>query len=309
MLLLGFAVAGCGAPPDGVPAGRPEPADFAPPPMPVAQSATQPERVGGGVVGGSPRDAATSGGGRAPAAPAPAGVPPGALAVPAERKVIRNGSIQVEVSDLDPALEALRALGAAVGGYVSAENRVAEVSGRPRNGSVTLRVPAERFDEAIAKAGALGRVLELSVRAEDITEQYFDLEIQLHNRLALEAKLRQLLERPGNRLSDLLEVEREMARVRGEVEQLEGRKRLWDNQVGLATLNVLLAEPAPLLAGDRGGVWQALRDAFGQAGENFVATVAVVIAATGSLVPLGAALLVAFVAVRALWRRWRRSRA
>ena len=161
----------------------------------------------------------------------------------------------------------------------------------------------------LRSAKRLGRVLELSVHAEDITEQYFDLEIQLRNRLALEAKLRQLLERSGNRLSDLLEVEREMTRVRGEIEQLEGRKRLWDNQVGLATLHVLLAEPAPLLAGDRGGVWQALRDAFGQAGENFVATVAVVIAATGSLVPLGAALLVAFVAVRALWRRWRRSRA
>ncbi len=308
MLLLGFAVAGCGAPPDGVPAGRPESADFAPPPMPVAQSATQPERVGGGVVGGSPRDAATSGAGGAPAAAAPAVVPQGALAVPAGRKIIRNGSLQVEVSDLGAALDALRALGAAVGGYVAAEVRSGD-AGRPRNGAITLRVPAERLDEAMAKASELGRVLELSVRAEDITEQYFDLEIQLHNRLALEAKLRQLLERPGNRLSDLLEVEREMARVRGEVEQLEGRTRLWDNQVGLATLNVLLAEPAPLLAGDRGGVWQALRDAFGQAGENFVATVAVVIAATGSLVPLGAALLVAFVAVRALWRRWRRSRA
>lgn len=308
MLLLGFALASCGAPPDGVPAGRPEPADFARPPMPVEQSATQPVRVGGGggVVGGIPGDAAKSGVGEASAAPASAGAPPGALAVPAERKIIRNGSVQVEVPDLDAALDALRALSAAVGGYVSAEESRGGEAGRARNGTITLRVPAERLDEAIAKASALGRALGRSVHAEDITEQYFDFEIQLRNRLALEATLRQLLGRSGNRLSDLLEVEREMARVRGEIEQLEGRKRFWNNQVGLATLHVLLAEPAPLLAGDRGGVWQALRDAFGQAGENFVATVAGVIAATGSLVPLGLALLVAFVAVRALWRRWRR---
>lgn len=282
--------------------------DEAPAPMLAEQA---PLRVGSGGTGASVAPMA------APQAPMPAPPPPpppapGASAqvpVPTERKVIRNGSLQVEVERIDPALEALRAHVAAVGGYVAGESSSARSGGRARVASMTLRVPAARLDETVAKVRTLGQELSLTITAEDITEQYFDLEIRLRTQRDLETRLRQLLDRPSNRLTDLLEIEREVARVRGEIDQMEGRKRYWDNQVGCSTLTVNLVEPAPMVAGEQGGVWQTLKRALGEAGDNFVLTIAGIIAATGALVPLALALLVAFFVLRAIWRWWRRVRA
>lgn len=243
-----------------------------------------------------------------PPPPPPQGQTAGPVELPTERKVIRNGSMQLEVPQIAPALEAIRAHVGSAGGYVSGESSADQGRGRAKVASITLRVPAARLDETVAKVRTLGRELSLSINAEDITEQYFNLEIRLRNQRELETRLRQLLERPSNRLTDLLEIEKEVGRVRGEIDEMEGRKRYWDNQVGFSTLMVNLQEPAPLVAGEQGGVWQTLKRALGEAGDNFVLTIAGIIAATGSLVSLAVALLVAFVVLRAIWRRWRRVR-
>jgi hypothetical protein len=223
--------------------------------------------------------------------------------------VIRNATMQVEVEDLGKAIDAIRAHVAAAGGYLSGESSSEQGAGRARTASLTLRVPAARLDETVAKVRSLGREKARSIEAEDITEQYFNLEIRLRNQRELETRLRQLLERTTNRLTDLLEIEKEVARVRGEIDEMEGRKRYWDNQVGFSTLRVHLQEPSPLVVGDQGGVWQTLKRALGDAGDNFVLTIAGIIAASGSLVPLGLAILIAVLVVRAIWRRRRRARA
>jgi hypothetical protein len=280
--------------------------DEAPAPMLAEQAQV---RAGGSGMGASVAPMAAPPPAPPPPAPPPAPGTSAHVPVPTERKVIRNGTMHVEVERIDPALEALRAHVAAVGGYVAGESSSARSGGRARVASMTLRVPAARLDETVAKVRTLGQELSLTITAEDITEQYFDLEIRLRTQRDLETRLRQLLDRPSNRLTDLLEIEREVARVRGEIDQMEGRKRYWDNQVGFSTLTVNLVEPAPMVAGEQGGVWQTLERALGDAADNFVLTIAGIIAATGALVPLAVALLVAFFVLRAIWRRWRRVRA
>lgn len=225
---------------------------------------------------------------------------------PSERKVILNGTMQIEVADLGAATEAIRAHVDAVGGFIAAESTLAGQPGRARSGSLTLRVPAPQLDATVARLRTLGEEQSLTLNAEDVTEQYFDLEIQLRNRRELESRLRLLMARPGNDLSDLLEIEKEVARVRSEIEQMEGRKRFWDNRVSFATLAVTLQEPAPLIAGAQGGVWQTLTEAFREAGNNFVAAVAGVIAAAGLLLPLSIALAVVLLGLRAIWKRTHR---
>jgi len=233
-----------------------------------------------------------------PSAASPvAQTPPGSVAVPAERKIIRNGSLTLEVSRLDDALSAIRSTTEKAGGYVTNESQGKDVYGA-RQGSITCRVPAAALDKTLTQFQTLGKVESVNVMAEDITEQYFNLEIRLRNQRDLETRFRALLDKPGNKVSDLLEIEREMARVRGEIDELEGRKRFWDSQVSLSTLTIQLHEPRPAIVGEGGGILGTLKSAFRRLGENLVETIAWLIASLGVIVPAVLALWVA-------WRLWR----
>jgi hypothetical protein len=148
---------------------------------------------------------------------------------------------------------------------------------------------------------ALGLRRTLTLNTEDITTAYFDVGVRIKTQSELERQLVALLARPTNKLSDLLEIERELARVREEIDRLEGRTRLWDNQVALSSLVITLEEPAPVVAGTGGGLRRTLGQSFGAAAENFVLALAAIIVATGSVLP-------AIVLVGAGWlavRRWR----
>lgn len=238
----------------------------------------------------------------APPAPAPPPSVPSEAAprISVDRKVVRNGGLTVEVPDLAKAIDAVRAAVSAAGGFVTSET-LGRDEYDVRQGTLTCRVPAERLDATVAAFQGMGRLISMSIQAEDITEQYVDLEARLRNQRQLETRLVALVDRPGNKVADLLEVEREVARVRGEIESLDGRKRLWDSQVALSTLTVELREPRPAIGRDRGGVVGALRQAFRSAGENVVRTVAWFIAAAGIVIP-------AFLVLWVLWRVARATR-
>ncbi|MDO8836508.1 MAG: DUF4349 domain-containing protein [Vicinamibacterales bacterium] len=240
----------------------------------------------------------------APLAPPP---PPGASAdsslglpsqAPAERKVVRNGSLTIDVPDVGKAMETVRTAATTAGGYVTSETQ-----GRDeydvRQGTLTCRIPAATLDATVAAFQRLGRLVSVSIQAEDITEAYVDLETRLRNQRQLETRLVALFDRPGNKVTDLLDVEREVARVRSDIESLEGRKRLWDSQVALSTLTVELREPRPAIGADSGGILGTLAQAFRRAGQNVVGTAAWFIAAAGVVVP----------ACLVLWLLWRLVRA
>jgi hypothetical protein len=171
-------------------------------------------------------------------------------------------------------------------------------------------VPADRLDAVVAALASVGRLEDRTTSAEDVTEDYFDLELHLSNQRALEARVLALLGRPGNQLSDLLDAERELARIRGEIEQLEGRQRFWDNQVALATLTLRVHEPEPPVGASEGGAFAALRRSFQEAADNFVYAVAGIIALSGSLVPILAVVVIAgWLVARGWWAARRRTRA
>ena len=251
---------------------------------------------------------------RAPGAPAPMASPPSAAGAAASvqqppasptRKVIRNGNQTIEVESVDVALDAIRRAVSEFGGYTTDESQRQDDNGR-KVASITCRIPAEKLDQATARFRELGTQEALNVTAQDITEAYSDLEIQVANQKRLEARLLDLLNRQANRLSDLLEIEREAARVRGEIDRMEGRKRFWDNQLALSTLVVTAHEPEPVIASAGGGPWRTLRNAFSDAGDNFVLTIAAIISAAGALIPLGIAVVFLIIGVQR-WRRRRRA--
>ncbi len=226
---------------------------------------------------------------------------PAAVPVPTKRKVIRHGHMSLEVESVEEILARIKTLVNNAGGYISNEN-VSEDHYARKSGSIACRIPAEKLDQAIEQIGEWGKVDNVSVNADDITDQYYDLEIRLENQKVLAKRLVALLERRTNELKDLLEIERELARVRTQIDSMDGRKRLWDSQVALSTLVIEVHEPLPKIAGDEGGAWRTLLRSFGDAADNFVLTIAGIIAASGSAVPLLAVILF----VGWIWRSWRK---
>lgn len=225
---------------------------------------------------------------------------------PGGRKVIRNGSLNLEVPSIEKSFAAIKAFVQSVGGYIASQSEGQDINS-VKTASLTCRIPSERLDAALEKFKALGKLENLAINAEDITEQYFNLEIRIGNQKQLEARLLELLRRPTNRLADLLEIEREVARVRGGIDQMEGQKRFWDNQVDFSTLVINLHEPRPIIGGEEGGALRILLRSFREAGDNFVLTLSGIIGLSGAVIPVLAVLGSLLWLATRLWKRRKRS--
>lgn len=157
-----------------------------------------------------------------------------------DQKLVKNGSMTIE-TDEDNFPARIKSLKEAVGkleGYVSEESR----------NRIVLRVPAGRLDELVAIARQLGEVTSQDVRVQDVTSAFVDLQIRIDNLKRLRTRLQELVE-AGSNVQEVLEVERELARVTRELEQLEGQLRLMDSQVSFATLVVTFendVSPGPI---------------------------------------------------------------
>lgn len=166
----------------------------------------------------------------------------------ATRKLIRNASVELgvpEEEDAEAAVDAARALAEQADGYVAFEGP----------GSITLRIPDARLDATLDALAALGRERRRDVRTADVTAQFTDLEIRLANARALQTRLRALLDQAES-VEDVLAVERELARVTTEVEQLEGQMRLLQNQIAYSTVAVrVVAEGEEVRPGPLGWVF------------------------------------------------------
>ncbi len=168
---------------------------------------------------------------------------PDVSAAQMSRKIIRTGNSDLEVDDIEKTSSRIRELAQNSGGYVSDSN-VREDEEGLRYGSITLKVPAEKFESVFEKLqtfAAEGTSISYSQNAEDVTEEWVDLQARIENKKKAEHSLQKHLEREAE-LSDILAVEKELFRVRGEIEQLEGRMRYLRNQVSLSTITVNLDE-------------------------------------------------------------------
>jgi hypothetical protein len=225
---------------------------------------------------------------------------PTVRSVDADAMVIRTASASVEVKALDSAVAAARRTAARYGGTV-ANAQVATGRNEIHRAILQIRIPALRFDSLLSGISPLGRVESITVNAEDVGEEYVDIEARLLNLRRLETRLIDLLANRTGKLADVLSVERELARVRGEIEQIEGRRRFLQRSVAQSTLELTLHEPEPVIAGTPGTnpIAAAVRDAW----RNFVALVAWSISALGVVVPVAALILGVVLAARRSMRR------
>ncbi|HWE41226.1 MAG TPA: DUF4349 domain-containing protein, partial [Gemmatimonadaceae bacterium] len=132
----------------------------------------------------------------------------------------------------------------------------------------------------------------VNVTAEDVGEEFVDVTARMGNARRLEARLVELLATRTGKLEDVLQVERELARVREEIERYEGRIRYLRAQTAMSTMTVNVHEPLPVLGTHPGDnpIAQAFRDAW----RIFVAVIAFLISSLGILIPLGILALLAW---------------
>ena len=214
--------------------------------------------------------------------------------------VIRNGNASVEVEKLDPAIAKLRQLATQLGGYVA---NASMVGGRDQvpSAMLELKIPAQRFDQAINGLGTLGKVESVNATAEDVGEEFVDVTARVNNAKRLEERLIDLLANRTGRLQDVLSVERELARVREEIERYEGRLRFLKSRVAVSTLSVNLHEPLPILGQSPGQ--NPIAEAIRRAWRNFVGFIAAGIASLGVLIPVAALVLAGWVIYKRLRKR------
>jgi hypothetical protein len=213
--------------------------------------------------------------------------------------VIRTGQAAVEVDSLEPALAALQAVAARAGGYVGNTTMQAGHD-QVRSATLELKVPAARFDELVRGLRPIGQVEFVNVSAVDVGEEFVDISARTANARRLEERLIGILAARTGKLAEVLEVERELARVREEIERYDGRLRYLKAHAAVSTLGVTLHEPSPIV-GAPGS--HPIREAFRQAWRNFIDVVAAVIAASGVLVPLVVVFSGVVLVGRRIWRR------
>jgi hypothetical protein len=173
----------------------------------------------------------------------------------ANRKLIRNATVQLEIVSFDEAVQKITAFANEEHGYVATTTSEKQANGKLR-GEVVVKILPENLDRVLQKVRALGELKNQTLGTEDVTKAYFDTDARLKNAHVMEQRLIDMLNTKTGKVSDLLQVEKELGRVREEIEKMQGELKYWDSQVQFATVTISLAEkdmeePAAFLLKER----------------------------------------------------------
>ena len=157
------------------------------------------------------------------------------------RKIIYDGEVDLIVKDVDSIAKQVVTFIQDVRGYI-AEQSTTGSPGSPRSMRWKLRVPVDQFESLVQKVVALGELEQNKRTSQDVTEQFYDIEARIKNKKAEEKSLTKILDERTGKLEDVLKIETELSRVRGEIEQLEGKIRVLENLSSLATLTLSVRE-------------------------------------------------------------------
>ncbi len=186
------------------------------------------------------------------AGPNPVEVPAPPLA---NRKLVRNANVQFEIVSFDDAVQKITAFANEERGYVATTSSEKQANGKLK-GEIVVKVLPENLDHFLQKIRALGELKNQTLGTEDVTKAYFDTDARLKNARVMEQRLIDMLKTKTGKVSDLLQVEKELGRVREEIEKMQGELKYWDSQVQFATVTISLSEkdmeePAAFLLKER----------------------------------------------------------
>lgn len=185
-----------------------------------------------------------------------------------DRKIVRNAELDLEATSPEQSQQKITSIAEMKGGFVVESNQsMSDIKADNRDiVTMTLRVPSDKFGESLDEVRKTSsRVIGETVKGEDVTEEYIDVEAQLKAKKALEAQFMEIMKR-AVRVEEAMEVQSELADVRGEIEKIEGRKRFLENKSSLSTIKIRL-QTAQVIASTTHSFGERFVDAF-DAGMN-----------------------------------------
>lgn len=198
-----------------------------------------------------------------------------AVVIPKEsnRKIIYSATVELAVEDFTGTPERVAELVRKYDGYLAGSNLSGE-TGESRRGTWKIRIPVERFEEFVKSAKGLGEVIRATTDSRDVSEEYYDVEARIRNKTKEEERLLTLLEERPGKLEDVIAIERELSRVREELERMEGRMRVLADLTSLTTVELTITEirnyeppQAPTLATQIRRTWDGSLEALVSAGQ------------------------------------------
>ncbi len=231
-----------------------------------------------------------------------------------ERKIIRNAALTVEIDSPDEAQRRIASITEARGGFVVTSESRQHGGGGDADGAkayqtvtIEIRIPAAQFDAVIGEIrSAGGRVRDEKITGQDVTEEYIDLEARIRTKKALEEQFLEIMKQ-ARTVADALQVQTQIAEVRGEIERLEGRRRFLENQTSLSTIKVTLQPPVSFVNTNATGFFAGVKEAFGDGIDLAATFILVLIRLVIVLIPVFLFLVLPItLLIRYLLRRLRR---
>lgn len=181
-----------------------------------------------------------------------------------DRKIVRNADITVEVASPTEIQQRVTTIAESHGGFVVTSEAKQRENIDPAKRSVDIklvvRIPATQFGSTLEEIKTLaGNIPEAHVTGQDVTEDFIDLEARIKTQKALELQFLQIM-KDAREVADALEVQRQIAEVRTDIEKLEGRKRFLENRSSLSTITVNIQAPKVVTVSTT-GFRSSLRDA------------------------------------------------
>lgn len=176
-----------------------------------------------------------------------ASVPASQPAPAANLMIIKTADLSVRVQNFDTAYNQAVSIAKSTGGYVTDSSAQSD-GAATTSGNLTMRVPVNAFERTLERLGKLGKTTSKSISGEDVTGEMVDLEARLRNKRAEERQYLEIMNR-AHRVPDIVTVTNELSRVRGEIEEAQGRMKYLRSSVAMSTINLTLSEkpkPAPV---------------------------------------------------------------
>ncbi|MDY0386393.1 MAG: DUF4349 domain-containing protein [Methanolobus sp.] len=197
------------------------------------------------------------------------------------RKTITTVDMTIKVNDAAAGVDEISKMAIESGAYVSSSSVYDSYYGSDagKEGHVTVRVPESKYSSFLASVEDLGEVTSKSVNAQDVTEEYIDVNARLDNLQRQETRLQEILNMTVT-VEEVLSVEKELGRVRGEIESLTGRLNYLEDRIKFSTINIHVTEPRPISRS-----W-GIRDALSESVNGFISMVNALIVLVGYVLPL-----------------------
>lgn len=212
-----------------------------------------------------------------------------------DQKIINTADLSLQVPDVSKTVDLIKEIVTTREGVIQSSSVRAGREDR-YTGVVTVRVPSSRFDETLKEIQNLGKVTTSSVTAQDVTEEYVDLDAQKNALTNQLTQYNRILAQAVN-VSEILEVQREIERIQVELDRITGKMKYLDNRIAFSTITVRLSEPASVVPTPGYSITSVLSQAIG----GFADTVVWLVVMIMTLLPV---IILAAIGV-VIYSRWK----